>query len=84
MGIEIFPVVLDRSNKGLIKRVELKEEYKVNKITGSDFAIKMIKEKRLFVLEGSLKIDNSSLGAKEVLKRIIEKLNNIIKLLLII
>ncbi|WP_275601963.1 hypothetical protein [Wolbachia endosymbiont of Onchocerca gibsoni] len=52
MGIEIFSVVLYRSNKGLIKCVKLKDEYKVNKITGSDFAIKMIKEKRLFMPEG--------------------------------
>ncbi len=51
---------------------------------GSGFAIKMIKEKRLFMPEGSLKIDNSNLSAKEVLKRIVEKFNNITKLVKII
>ncbi len=40
MGIEIFSVVLHRSNKGLIKCVELKEEYKVNKIIGVRFCYK--------------------------------------------
>ncbi len=44
----------------------------------------MIKEKRLFMPEGSLKIDNSNLSAKEVLKRIVEKFNNITKLVKII
>ncbi|QCB62253.1 hypothetical protein EJB00_00960 [Wolbachia endosymbiont of Drosophila mauritiana] len=46
------------------------------KITDSDFAMRRIKEKKLFVPQGSLKIDNSNLSAKEVAKKIVEKMNS--------
>ncbi|WP_041581353.1 hypothetical protein [Wolbachia endosymbiont of Drosophila simulans] len=42
------------------------------KITDSDFAMRRIKEKKLFVPQGSLKIDNSNLSAK----KIVEKMNS--------
>ncbi|MDG7053520.1 MAG: hypothetical protein LKM45_06665, partial [Wolbachia endosymbiont of Alcedoecus sp.] len=50
--------------------------YQEGKITDSDFAIKRIRGKRLFVPEGSLEIDNSNLSAKEVAERIVKRMNN--------
>ncbi|MGL9761161.1 MAG: AAA family ATPase [Wolbachia sp.] len=76
MGVEILPVVLHCNNEELIKRVELKERYQEGKISDSDFAIKRTREKRLFVPEGSIEIDNSNLSAKEVAARIVKKMNN--------
>ncbi|WP_255445866.1 hypothetical protein [Wolbachia endosymbiont of Drosophila mauritiana] len=38
--------------------------------------MRRIKEKKLFVPQGSLKIDNSNLSAKEVAKKIVEKMNS--------
>ncbi|MGL9682214.1 MAG: hypothetical protein ACR5K2_04645 [Wolbachia sp.] len=64
------------NNEELIKRVELKERCQEGKISGSDFAIKRTKEKRLFVPEGSIEIDNLNLCAEEVAARIVKKMNN--------
>ncbi|WCR57663.1 DEAD/DEAH box helicase family protein [Wolbachia endosymbiont of Ctenocephalides felis wCfeJ] len=76
MGVKIFPVVLHCNSEELAKRVCSEERHKENKITDSDFAIQKIKGKRLFVPEGSLEIDNSSLSAKEVAERIVKKMKN--------
>jgi len=76
MGVEILSVVLHCNNEELIKRVESKERYQEGKIADSDFAIKRTREKRLFVPEGSLEIDNSNLSAKEVAERIVKRVNN--------
>ncbi|MCA4773831.1 hypothetical protein [Wolbachia endosymbiont of Mansonella perstans] len=76
MGVEILPVVLHCDNEELIKRIESKKRYQEGKITDLDFAIKRTREKRLFVPEGSLEIDNSNLSAKEVAERIVKGMNN--------
>lgn len=74
MGIKILSVVLHCNREELIKRVESKNRYQEGKITDSDFAMRRIKGKKLFVPQGSLEIDNSNLSAKEVAKKIVEKM----------
>lgn len=74
MGVKIFPVVLHCNNEELVKRVQSEERYQENKITDSDFAMKRIEGKRLFIPEGTLEIGNSNLSAKEVAKKIIEEM----------
>lgn len=75
MNVEILPVVLYCNSAELVKRVQSKEREKERKITDSDFAMRKIKGKKLFVPQGSLEIDNSNLSAKEVAKKIVEKMN---------
>ncbi len=70
------PVVLYCNSGELVKRVQLKEREQERKITDSDFAMRRIKGKKLFVPQGSLEIDNSNLSAKEVAKKIVEKMNS--------
>ncbi|MDR2831921.1 MAG: hypothetical protein LBV62_03335 [Rickettsiales bacterium] len=74
MGVKILPVVLYCNNEELVRRVQSEERYQENKITDSDFAMKKIEEKRLFVPEGAFEIDNSNLSTKEVAKKIVEKI----------
>lgn len=74
MDMEILPVVLHCNNKKLVKRVQSEERYQENKITDSDFAMKKIEGKRLFIPEGTLEIGNSNLSAKEVAKKIVEEM----------
>lgn len=74
MDMEILPVVLHCNNKELVKRVQSEERYQENKITDSDFAMKKIEGKRLFIPEGTLEIGNSNLSAKEVAKKIVEEM----------
>ncbi len=74
MGVKIFPVVLHCNNEELVKRVQSEERYQENKITDSDFAMKRIEGKRLFIPEGTLEIGNSNLSAKEAAKKIIEEM----------
>ncbi|WP_395463202.1 AAA family ATPase [Wolbachia endosymbiont of Cantharis cryptica] len=74
MGVEILPVVLHCNNEELAKRVQSEERHQENKITDSDFAMKKIKGKRLFVPKGSLEINNSNLSAEEVARKIVEKI----------
>lgn len=74
VGVEILPVVLHCNSEELVKRVQSEERYQENKTTDSDFAIKKIEGKRLFVPEGAFEIDNSNLSAKEVAKKIVEKI----------
>ncbi|NSM56453.1 ATP-binding protein [Wolbachia endosymbiont of Atemnus politus] len=81
MSVEILPVVLHCNNEELVKHVQSKERYQENKIINSDFAMKRIEGKRLFVPEGSLEIDNSSLSAKEVAERIVEEMKGREKLI---
>ena len=76
VGVEILPVALHCNNEELVKRVQSEERCRESKITDSDFAIKRIRGKRLFVPEGSLEIDNSNLSAKEIAKRIVKRMNN--------
>ncbi|WP_353279490.1 AAA family ATPase [Wolbachia endosymbiont (group B) of Xanthorhoe designata] len=76
MNVEILPVVLYCNSGELVKRVQSKGRERERKITDSDFAMRRIKEKKLFVPQGSLKIDNSNLSAKEVAKKIVEKMNS--------
>ncbi|MGL9732689.1 MAG: hypothetical protein ACR5KW_01505 [Wolbachia sp.] len=76
MGVEIFPVVLYCNDAELIKYVESKERYHVNKITDSDFAIKNTRKKRLFIHESSIEIDSSNMSAKEVAVRTVKRMNN--------
>ncbi|WP_405196972.1 hypothetical protein [Wolbachia endosymbiont (group B) of Erebia ligea] len=75
MNVEILPVVLYCNSGELVKRVQLKEREQERKITDSDFAMRRIKGKKLFVPQGSLEIDNSNLSAKEVAKKIVERMN---------
>lgn len=74
MDMEILPVVLHCNNKELVKRVQSEERYQENKITDSDFAMKKIEGKRLFIPEGTLEIGNSNLSAKEVAKKLVEEM----------
>ncbi|NEV49249.1 hypothetical protein EUZ93_01860 [Wolbachia pipientis] len=74
MGVKIFPVVLHCNNEELVRRVQSEERHQENKITDSDFAMKKIEEKRLFIPEGTLEIGNSNLSAKEVAKKIVEEM----------
>ncbi len=74
MDMEILPVVLHCNNKELVKRVQSEERYQENKITDSDFAMKKIEGKRLFIPEGTLEIGNSNLSAKEVAEKIVEEM----------
>lgn len=76
MNVEILPVVLYCNSAELVKRVQSKERVQERKITDSDFAMRRIKGKKLFVPQGSLEIDNSNLSAKEVAKKIVEKMNS--------
>lgn len=75
MDMEILPVVLHCNNKELVKRVQSEERYQENKITDSDFAMKKIEGKRLFIPEGTLEIGNSNLSAKEVVEEMKEEKN---------
>ncbi|MGL9726325.1 MAG: hypothetical protein ACR5KV_07065 [Wolbachia sp.] len=72
-NVKILPVVLHCNDKELIKPVESKSRYQEGKITNSDFTIKRIEGKKLFIPGGSLEIDNSNLNAKEVAEKIAEK-----------
>lgn len=74
MDMEILPVVLHCNNEELVRRVQSEERYQENKITDSDFAMKRIEGKRLFIPEGTLEIGNSNLSAKEVAKKIVEEM----------
>jgi hypothetical protein len=74
MGVKIFPVVLHCNNEELVRRVQSEERHQENKITDSDFAMKKIEGKRLFIPEGTLEIGNSNLSAKEVAKKIVEEM----------
>lgn len=69
-------MVLYCNSAELVKRVQSKEREQERKITDSDFAMRRIKGKKLFVPQGSLEIDNSNLSAKEVAKKIVEKMNS--------
>ncbi len=74
MDMKILHVVLHCNNEELVRRVQSEERYQENKITDSDFAMKKIKGKRLFIPEGTLEIGNSNLSAKEVAKKIVEEM----------
>lgn len=66
-------MVLYCNSGELVKRVQLKEREQERKITDSDFAMRRIKGKKLFVPQGSLEIDSSNLSAKEVAKKLLKK-----------
>jgi broad-specificity NMP kinase len=74
MNASIFSVVLHCNKAELAKRVQSKERSQENKITDLDFAMKRIEGERLFIPEGALEIDNSSLSAKEVARKIADKI----------
>lgn len=76
MGVEILPVVLYCNNKELVRRIQSKKRLQENKIVDLNFAMKRIKGKKLFVPEGSLEIDNSSLSSRKVAERIIKKVKS--------
>ncbi|QOD38363.1 hypothetical protein [Candidatus Wolbachia massiliensis] len=76
MGMKVLPAILHCNSEELVKRVQLEERGQENKITDSDFAMKKIKGKRLFVPEGSLEIDNSYLSAKKVAKKIVDTMKD--------
>lgn len=65
---KMLPVVLNCSEDTLKKRISSEERRKNKKITDVDFAISRIKEKKLFVPENALEIDNSNLKPKEAAK----------------
>ncbi|WP_333023391.1 AAA family ATPase [Wolbachia endosymbiont of Pentidionis agamae] len=70
----ILPVVLHCKNDELIRRIQSKERYLNRKITDPVFALKRIKEKKLFVPDGAFEIDNSELTIKEVADLILNKI----------
>ncbi len=74
MDMEILPVVLHCNDEELARRIHSKERCRKNKIIDSDFVMKRIEGKRLFIPEGTLEIDNSNLSAKEVAKKIVEEM----------
>ncbi|WCR53236.1 MAG: Shikimate kinase [Wolbachia endosymbiont of Ctenocephalides orientis wCori] len=75
MGVEILSVVLHCNREELIKRVQSEERKNEKKITDSEFLIKRIEGRKIFVPEGALEIDNSNLSPEEVAEQITKKVN---------
>lgn len=75
MNVRVLPVVLHCNREELIKRVQSEERKNEKKITDSEFLIKRIEGRKIFVPEGALEIDTSNLSEEEVAKQIIEKGN---------